>query len=1236
MGGPQVKRLAKLRGVLPDGRCRFGSGYRVCGAVVLTAAHVVDGLASLEACLDPCDPCRSWRESTVLWRGGQDLALVRLEGFQQGEDSEDLVRLAPLGRGITSHVCDGVGFPDFKERHGSERFPAGVRDSAQLKGELRLGANLATGHWELQLDQNPLPPQPHQNSPWPGISGTAVLVGDCLVGVVVVHELREGSSSLTVQPLQDVLADPGFCQALSRTSRPLFWNDPWGLLRAPHEPLPSEAARSPAVLLRPEYGVVPFEGRQRELEALETWLGGESPFRLWLLTGGGGNGKTRLIGELAQRAGRAGWLAGWLPAPGSGPLRAEALAPHRASGLPLLLLLDEAHWRPTEELVAFLAALAGREAPAPCRLVLVARTERDWWEQLELQGMEEVAVHLAMQGARRLVLEPLLPEVADRPEAFQRAAAAFSMVLGRNPPATQEAEGRLSGFEAILTLQAEALLRCLSSPDQAEPGHPQPSGSLWSALLGRERIYWQHRKEPIEAVLSEERPQLAQLVGLASLCGAQSPEAGREVLRALPWLRDAPERDRRKVEVWLRNLYPGEEHWPALKPDRLADALLAQLCREDGDFALCLSGLSDHADDGQLATALNGLGRLGQADWAAAAAGLDQLLGSEAIRILPLALAAAPRAGAPLVAAIERQMEEHSVDPAEANRLLEVVPQRTLVLAPMAVSLTSRALEGEAGMPPAMRARLLNNLSVRLGDTGDRVGALEAIEEALDLYRELAAASPDAFLPDLAMSLNNLANRRSDGGDRAGALQAVQEALDLYRELAAASPQAFRPDLAMSLNNFSNRLSDGGDRVGALRAVEEALEHYWDLAAAAPDAFRPDLAMSLNNLSLRLADNGDRAGALRAIEEAVTIRRELVAVAPDAFRPALARCLNNLSLRRGDTGDQSGALKAIEEAVDLYRELTAAAPDTFRPDLAASLNNYSNVLSDAGNRAGALKVIQEAVDVCRELAAVAPDAFRPALARCLNNLSNRLTDRGDQAEALQAMEESVDVYRELSAVAPDAFRPELAMSLNNLSLRLADKGDRVGALQAIEEAVNVYRELSAVAPDAFRPELAMCLNNLSSCLSDEGDWAGAMQVIQEAVEIDRKLAKDSPAAFRSNLAETLNNLSSCLSVGGDRAGALKAIDEVVEIYRVLAVAAPDAFRPALADALDTMARCLCQNEQTHEALEVCTESLEIAVDLVRRASGDHTELAAMIRALYVELCEVNQVEPEATLLESDS
>ena len=102
------------------------------------------------------------------------------------------------------------------------------------------------------------------------------------------------------------------------------------------------------------------------------------------------------------------------------------------------------------------------------------------------------------------------------------------------------------------------------------------------------------------------------------------------------------------------------------------------------------------------------------------------------------------------------------------------------------------AIDGEPDAADRL-ARSLNNLSVRLGDLGQWQDALAVSEEAVAAYRELAAASPDRYRPDLARSLHYLGERFFALRRSAEALPPAQEAVKIYRELDAASPDDYRP-----------------------------------------------------------------------------------------------------------------------------------------------------------------------------------------------------------------------------------------------------------------------------------------------------------------------------------------------------------------------------------------------------------------------------------------------------------
>src|ERR1700729_3056887 len=109
-------------------------------------------------------------------------------------------------------------------------------------------------------------------------------------------------------------------------------------------------------------------------------------------------------------------------------------------------------------------------------------------------------------------------------------------------------------------------------------------------------------------------------------------------------------------------------------------------------------------------------------------------------------------------------------------------------------------------------SQILVNLCYRFVYMDRLEHALEAIRDAVDLLRQLAAERPDTFNPDLAGSLNDLSFRLSDLGHRERALEVIQEAVDLQRKLAADHPDVFNRYLAVSLHNLSLSLSDLGHR----------------------------------------------------------------------------------------------------------------------------------------------------------------------------------------------------------------------------------------------------------------------------------------------------------------------------------------------------------------------------------------------------------------------------------------
>ena len=825
---------------------------------------------------------------------------------------------------------------------------------------------------------------------------------------------------------------------------------------------------TPLQLMRARHGAVPYQ-QCDEIRQLREWAtttadatapsqGGRSgDIAVAVVTGAGGSGKTRLAAQLCHDLSTIGWYTGFLPS--TIEVTDEELAALADVATELLVVVDYAEEARRGLVARVVRKLRARQSTT--RIVLTARGADTWWEKFREEAEQDGTplsntLSLSIRGKQQVERDPWFFG-----RMYRRAVQQFSDKLNKAVPTDVEVPHYLG--DTALDVVLRAWLAVCGDNDGAQEAMPTRE-ELYDKVLSIEFARW--RQEPILEEIS--RKQLRQAAATLSLLApSQDEDAVDNVLSRLPeWSQEHQLRSR-FAELLVQSLLRDDgAEAVSLRPDPVAEHLILEVFGKKPNLLdrvlpqdpAQVPGLDDpDAEDSVVTRALE----MGQQVRNACvtltrASSLDRevalRLARRALRERPFlwkeALDVALTQGGPLAPALEALIESGVTLP--LGEIDDVIPVGHPILAGAALAATRR-LAASAERSPEQQAHWANNLSIRLSDVGDRVGALVAAREAVELYRGLAEASPAAYTPDLAMSLSNLANCLSEVGERNEALVAAREAVELYRGLAEVSPAAYTPDLATSLNNLAAFLSGVGDREGALGAAREAVRLRRALAKASPQAYTPDLAASLNNLANLLSAVGERNEALEAAHEAVELYRALAEFSPAAYTPHLAGSLSNLANRLSEVGDQEGALGAAREAVELYRALAEVSPQAYMPALAGALNNLATFLSEVGEHGEALVVAREAVELHRGLAEASPAAYTPDLAMSLNNLALRLSEVGEPGEALRVAREAVRLRRVLAEASPQAYMPALVRSLKTLARILVDNGHSEEALGAFVE-----------------------------------------------------------------------------------------------------------------------------------------------------------------------------------------
>ncbi|MGW2836142.1 hypothetical protein [Streptomyces sp. NPDC001286] len=666
--------------------------------------------------------------------------------------------------------------------------------------------------------------------------------------------------------------------------------------------LPKKGKFPPSFLLRSDYEVVSFHGRQQELADLTAWCDGEEEIGLRLVTGPGGQGKTRLALEMIGWADQRGWIAGRLRTGCAEQTLNELCA------LPqdVLVVVDYAETRP--ELLASLLSVAG-ERPAGCgrlRLLLLARSSGEWWTQTRVTAQDQVAV---LMYEAEYELPVLFGKSDDRPLMFREAVRRFAEVGGYRSDGVEPTEDLAQDrFASALALHMAALAALLDRDELLTVSETlrDPVGRV----LDHERRYWSAAARA--AGLPEDRPGILQAAMTAvTCCGAESRTEATRLMECVPDLAGEHHRVLGQYADWAHQLHPGEHWLNPLEPDLLGERLVADTLAQQPELTAAL---------GRAARSPHQQGRL----WTALARTAARF--PAAREAFPVILASGSDelwlAGAMVASYLPRP---DLVQPALIDSV-EAVNDPALLLG---------AVET---MPHSHR-----NCGLKIA----------AAEQALDLYQ----AAMERNIPAEAELHASLADGLVSANRFEEALEPLRAATDLYRGLVRDEQGRYGSRYVTLLGNYAAQLNNCGRHREALDVCTRAFAAAERCGEV--DGTFPWAAIWWNRSNV-LKDLERSGKALKAMVRAVEECRTAARTDPVA-RLQLPIMIMNLANRYSDLGRHDEALVAIEESVDKFRDQERVHFDPLNPSLPQALINYSQCLYERDRPQVGRAVLVEAV-----------------------------------------------------------------------------------------------------------------------------------------------------------------------------------------------------------------------------------------------------------------------------------
>jgi Trypsin-like peptidase domain len=191
---------------------QYGSGYRIGGRLILTAAHLLGNVGS--ACVVRAKRSFGEQSGLVVWKAtGLDIALIELP---EEIDEVEPIMLGQLPKSTTGEklAFQMYAYPAWaRTQREGDRFAAGGR---QIEGTIFLEDGSPDQLLVVEPSRLSSEVVTTDQSQWAGSSGAAIICDGLVIAVQRQHQNPDRSASLEASPLWEVYGDEQWRQLLEK------------------------------------------------------------------------------------------------------------------------------------------------------------------------------------------------------------------------------------------------------------------------------------------------------------------------------------------------------------------------------------------------------------------------------------------------------------------------------------------------------------------------------------------------------------------------------------------------------------------------------------------------------------------------------------------------------------------------------------------------------------------------------------------------------------------------------------------------------------------------------------------------------------------------------------------------------------------------------------------------------------------------------------------------------------